>query len=83
MKSTLQTAHDKLRYNSDMTKQPKPTYRELQSELDEVLAKLQSGDVDIDESTRLYKRGMDLVVQLQMHLDEAENTIIKIKQSFQ
>lgn len=66
-----------------MTKESKPSYRELQSELEDVLARLQSGDVDIDESTVLYKRGVELTTQLQAYLDKAENTITKIKQSFQ
>jgi exodeoxyribonuclease VII small subunit len=61
----------------------KGDYRTLQRELDEVLDKLQSEDVAIDEATELYERGMELTKELEKLLKQAENTITKLKARFQ
>lgn len=58
------------------------TYQELQAELSSILGQLQDSNVDIDEATVLYERGMEIVRQLQVRLDEAENTIKKIDARF-
>lgn len=55
------------------------TYAELQSELDTILAKLQSEQADIDEAMKLYERGEKIIKQLEQHLAKAENTIKQIK----
>ncbi len=61
----------------------KPTYQQLNSELEAVLNRLQTGDLDIDEALAAYERGMELVKQLQVYLQEAENKITKLKASFE
>lgn len=58
------------------------TYQELQAELSSILGQLQDSNVDVDEATVLYERGMEIVRQLQVRLDEAENTIKKIDARF-
>lgn len=58
-------------------------YRELSTELDEILGKLQSGDLDIDEALKLYERGMVIVKDLESYLKDAENKVTKIKASFE
>lgn len=58
------------------------TYQELQAELSSILGQLQDSNVDVDEATVLYERGMEIVHQLQVRLDEAENTIKKIDARF-
>lgn len=58
------------------------TYQELQAELSSILGQLQDSNVDVDEATVLYERGMEIVNQLQVRLDEAENTIKKIDARF-
>lgn len=58
-------------------------YRELSSELDDILNKLQSGELDIDEAVKLYERGMVITKELEDYLKDAENKATKIKASFE
>jgi exodeoxyribonuclease VII small subunit len=58
-------------------------YRRLSGELDEILARLQSGELDIDEAVKLYGRGMSIVKELEEYLKSAENKVSKIKKSFE
>lgn len=60
----------------------KNDYNTLNSELDDVLLKLQSDDVDIDEAVKLYERGVQLINELEAYLKSAENKISKIKADF-
>lgn len=57
----------------------KKTYRDLQTELDEVLAELQSTDLDIDKALELYKQGKKLVERLEDYLESAKNEVEHIK----
>jgi exodeoxyribonuclease VII small subunit len=54
-------------------------YQALSIELDEVLAKLQQPNVQIDEAVKLYEKGLQLIEQLEKHLQLAENTIERLK----
>jgi exodeoxyribonuclease VII small subunit len=54
-------------------------YKRLSSELDEVLGKLQSADLDVDEAVKAYERGMEIAKELEAYLKEAENKVTKIK----
>lgn len=54
-------------------------YKALSTELDEILAKLQSSDLDVDESVALYERGMKITKDLDRYLQTAENKVRKIK----
>jgi exodeoxyribonuclease VII small subunit len=54
-------------------------YQALSLELDEVLAKLQQPNVQVDEAVKLYEQGLKLIEQLETHLAEAENKIEKLK----
>jgi len=65
-------------YNSDMAKAKDKRYQVLNAELDKVLAQLQSGELDIDEATKAYERGMELVEELEKYLQTAENKIRKL-----
>lgn len=58
-------------------------YRKLSAELDELLAKLQTADLDIDEAVKCYERGMVIVKQLETYLKTAENKVSKVKASFE
>ena len=53
-------------------------YKELSAELDEILDKLQSTDLDVDEAVAAYERGMAIAKQLEGYLKTAENKIRKI-----
>lgn len=59
-----------------------PTYRELQSKLDDVLAKLEDPSLDIDEAATAHADGLKLVKQLQEHLEQTENKITKAQADF-
>ena len=59
------------------------TYLELNTELDGILSRLQSGNLDIDEAVQCYERGTELVKQLEAYLKQAENKITKLKASFE
>jgi exodeoxyribonuclease VII small subunit len=60
----------------------KPAYKELSNELDEILASLQSADLDIDEALKCYERGMVIVKELEEYLKTAENKVTKLKARF-
>ncbi len=60
-------------------KAKKQDYQALKQELDEVLAKLQRDDTEIDDALELYKRGLELTKQLEAYLQEAENQIVKLQ----
>jgi exodeoxyribonuclease VII small subunit len=46
-------------------------------ELDEVLARLQDPDIQVDEATKLYDAGLKLVDEIEAYLNQAENTVRK------
>lgn len=54
-------------------------YQTLNQRLEEVLAKLQAPDVQVDEAVQLYEEGLALVGKLEKHLEQAENKIEKLK----
>ena len=56
----------------------KTDYRALSAELDELLARLQSGELSIDEAVPAYERGLELVKQLESYLKDAEQTVTKL-----
>ena len=58
-------------------------YKQLSEELETILNKLQSGELDIDDAIKQYEQGMAIVQQLQTYLKQAENKVTKVKQSFQ
>jgi exodeoxyribonuclease VII small subunit len=62
-----------------MAASKKTDYQTLSAELDGVLAALQQPDVQVDEAVKLYEQGLKLVTQLEKHLQQAENTLTKLK----
>lgn len=57
----------------------KKNYRELQAALDDVLEQLQSAELDIDKAVVLYKKGQQLVNELETYLKTAQNEIEQLK----
>lgn len=57
-------------------------YKKLSAELDELLEKLQTADLDLDDAVKCYERGMAIVKELESYLKTAENKVSKIKASF-
>ncbi len=60
-------------------KQAKPSYEQLKTELDTILAQLQREDLDVDTALQSYKRGLELVQLLETHLKNAENQVVELK----
>lgn len=63
-----------------MTK-AKADYQALSKELDTIMSELQSEDLDVDRALVCYKRGLQLVKQLEAYLEQAENTIHELRSS--
>ena len=55
------------------------TFEELQRELDELVARLERGDVPLDEALGLYERGEALHRALSERLDQAELRIEELR----
>ncbi len=60
----------------------KDSYQSRSAQLDEILDKLQNGNLDIDQATEAYEQGMILVQELERHLKLVENKVKKIKNNF-
>ena len=54
-------------------------YRSLSDQLEDILARLQSPDIHVDEAVKLYEEGLKLITALEVHLKQAENKIEKLK----
>lgn len=67
-----------------MAKKPssEKTYRELSSELNQLMEWFESGDVNLDEAIVNYQKAMELIGQLENYLKNAENEIKKITTKF-
>jgi exodeoxyribonuclease VII small subunit len=60
----------------------KPNYEQLRAELDSIVAELQRDDLDVDKALEYYRRGLELVKQLEKYLKTAENKVRDIKSNF-
>ena len=57
------------------------TFEEALAELEAITAKMESGDVPLDESLKLYERGTVLVQQCQDQLNAAEEKIEQLSKT--
>ncbi len=57
------------------TKEVKPGFEQALAELEELVAKLESGDLSLDQSLMHFKRGVELTRHCQFILDEAQRTV--------
>jgi exodeoxyribonuclease VII small subunit len=53
-------------------------YRQLNEELENIIEKLQSSDLDVDQIIDEYQKGITAVNQLEDYLESARNKITKI-----
>ena len=58
-----------------MTEAPEPTFEQAQRELEEIVQRLESGEVPLDEALELWQRGDDLYRLCRERLDAAEGKI--------
>ncbi len=56
-------------------KQKDPSFEEALKALEGIVARLESGDANLDESIRLFEEGMKLSAVCQKRLDEADRKI--------
>jgi exodeoxyribonuclease VII small subunit len=56
-----------------------PNYQELKAELDTIVTDLQSEALDVDKALEQYRRGLELVKQLENYLKTAENQVRELK----
>jgi exodeoxyribonuclease VII small subunit len=57
----------------------KQNYQDVSEKLEEVMAELQSEDLDVDSAIKLYEKGLELVRQLETKLGDAENKVRELK----
>lgn len=60
----------------------KSGYTDLKAELDSLMLEMQREDLSVDEAVQHYKRGLELLTQLEKHLMTTKNQIIELKASF-
>ncbi|MDQ3123338.1 MAG: exodeoxyribonuclease VII small subunit [bacterium] len=60
----------------------KHTTAELQAELESIIAWFESEEVKIDNASEQYERGLQIAAELQKRLQNTQNKITKLKQTF-
>ena len=61
-------------------KDEKLSLEQILQQLDGTIEKLQSGDVSLEESFELYKKGMDYVKQCSETIDQVEKKVLMLNQ---
>ena len=61
-------------------KDEKLSLEQILEQLDGTIEKLQSGDVSLEESFELYKKGMDYVKQCSETIDQVEKKVLMLNQ---
>ncbi|MCP8963045.1 MULTISPECIES: exodeoxyribonuclease VII small subunit [unclassified Streptococcus] len=62
-----------------MSKEKK--FEENLADLEDIVQKLESGDVALEEAITEFQKGMKLSKELQDTLDQAEKTLVKVMQA--
>lgn len=57
------------------------SYAQTKQDLEEIITKLQGGNLGIDEAAKLHKAGMKKIAELEKLLDQTKNEIKKIDKS--
>lgn len=65
-----------------MANSNKKSYREMSEELENILAELQAGELDIEQAIKRYERGMELAGEMERYLHDAELKITELKAKF-
>jgi exodeoxyribonuclease VII small subunit len=53
----------------------KANYQDLKQQLDEILAKLQDDELDVDEAAKLYAQGQKVVAELETYLTKTKQQL--------
>ncbi len=59
----------------------KKTYRELRTELDDLMVWFDNDDVDVEQALAKYGEAKKIIAELEKYLDDTELKITKIKDS--
>ena len=66
-----------------MPRETKPqTFEQLYARLEETVAKIEAGGLPLEETIALYEQGMTLAKECQDRLDDAEQKVTKLRESF-
>jgi exodeoxyribonuclease VII small subunit len=63
-----------------MTTDPQPSFEQALKELEDIVRKLESGELSLDESISLYERGQTLKAECEARLANAKARIEQIQQ---
>jgi len=64
------------------SKKDAPTFEELYQRLEDTVARLEKGDLTLEESVSLYEEGMKLAHSCQEMLQQAELRVTKLQEAF-
>lgn len=64
------------------TKTSMKSYRQLRSELDEIMNNLHVSALDVDTAIAEYEKGMKIIKELEAHLKKAELKIQKVTDTY-
>lgn len=56
-------------------------YIQLSEELDALLERLESGDLNVDEAVAAYERGTEILKSLQRYLEQSEQRVMVLRDS--
>lgn len=65
----------------DTPSAPQPSFEDALRELEDIVRKLESGDLSLDDSISLYERGQVLKAQCEARLNDARARIELIQQN--
>ena len=60
-------------------KESKKTIEEMLSEVDGIIDELESGEIALEDSFKVYEKGMKLVQTINSRIDKVEKNIIKLE----
>jgi exodeoxyribonuclease VII small subunit len=59
-----------------------PSFEQLYSRLEEVTARLEAGDLSLDDAVKLYEEGVELARRAQALLADAEQRIERLREAY-
>ncbi len=65
-----------------MPEQQQFNFEKSFEELEKIVQKFESGDIDLDQSLKEFERGLELAKLLKGRLKKVENKIVEIKNKF-
>ena len=57
----------------------KKTIEELLEDVDEIIDKLESGDIALEDSFKVYEKGMKLIQTINSRIDKVEKKMIELE----